>query len=60
MSYLPLSVASEVRYHFWTMTGIAIASVIILSDARTIPKRRLVGAFMPLFVVMLLCVAARI
>lgn len=27
-SYGPLSVASEVRYHFWTMTGAALAAVL--------------------------------
>ena len=27
-SYVPLSVASEVRYHFWTMTGAALAAVL--------------------------------
>lgn len=60
MSYLPLSVASEVRYHFWTMTGIALATVIVLADARAIPKRRLAIAFVPLLVVLVLCVAARL
>ncbi len=60
MSYLPLSVASEVRYHFWTATGIALATVIVLADARSIPKRRLALAFVPLLLVTLLCVAARI
>jgi len=60
MSYLPLSVASEVRYHFWTATGIALATVFLLADARAIPKRRLAAAFAPLLIVILLCVAARI
>ena len=27
-SYVPLSVASEVRYHFWTMTAAALAAVL--------------------------------
>jgi hypothetical protein len=60
MSYLPLSVASEVRYHFWTETGVALATVIVLADARVIPRRRLVLAFAPLILVTILCVAARI
>jgi hypothetical protein len=60
MSYLPLSVASEVRYHFWTATGIALATVIVLADARHIPRLRLAIAFAPLLVVILLCVTARI
>ena len=60
MSYLPLSVASEVRYHFWTMSGIALATVILLADARTISRRRLALAILPLLVVVILCVTARI
>ena len=31
LSYLPLSVASEVRYHFWTMTAAALAAVLTLA-----------------------------
>ena len=31
LSYVPLSVASEVRYHFWTMTGAALAAVLTLA-----------------------------
>jgi hypothetical protein len=60
ISYLPLSVASEIRYHFWTATGIALATAILLADARGIPKRRLAIAFVPLLVVVVLCVAARL
>ena len=32
-SFLPLSVASEVRYHLWTMIAIAIGGVFALSEA---------------------------
>ncbi len=60
ISYLPLSVASEVRYHFWTMSGIALATVVILADARAIPGRRLAIASAPLLVVVILCVSSRI
>jgi hypothetical protein len=60
MSYLPLSVASEVRYHFWTMTGTALAIVIVLADARGISGRRLAAAVAPLLFVVILCVAARL
>lgn len=60
MSYLPLSVASEVRYHFWTMTGIALATVIVLAEARRLSRWRLAIASAPLLVVLILCVAARI
>ena len=30
LSYLPLSVASEVRYHFWTMSAVGIAAAVML------------------------------
>jgi hypothetical protein len=33
-SYLPLSVASEVRYHFWTMSAALLAAVLTLAEAR--------------------------
>ena len=35
LSYLPLSVASEVRYHVWTMTGAALSYVLGVVEART-------------------------
>jgi hypothetical protein len=60
MSYLPLSVASEVRYQFWTATGIALAAVIALADARATARWRLAVAFVPWLVVTILCVIARI
>ena len=31
VSYAPLSVASEVRYHFWTITGAGLAAVLTLA-----------------------------
>jgi len=59
MSYLPLSVASEVRYHFWTMSGIALAAVMVFADARAMSKNRLAVALTPLLIVIILCFVAR-
>ncbi|MDB5736746.1 MAG: hypothetical protein JWO65_414 [Sphingomonas bacterium] len=61
LSYLPLSVASEVRYHLWTETGIAIAAAMMLADtAHHVSRRRLLLVFAPLAIVTMLCVAARL
>jgi hypothetical protein len=62
-SYLPLSVASEVRYHLWTMIGTAVALPIALTDvaaAGGVTRRRLAIAFAPVGVVTLLCIGARL
>ena len=62
-SYLPLSVASEIRYHLWTMTGtaIAVASVLCaLASGAPLSRRRLAAAFLSVTVVTLLCVGARL
>ena len=40
LSYLPLSVASEVRYHFWTMTAAALATVLTLAARPVVPRWR--------------------
>ena len=52
-SYLPLSVASEVRYHFWTMTAIGVAAVLTLTRRETweMPRWRIWLAGAPLLVV---------
>lgn len=44
LSYVPLSVASEVRYHFWTMTAAALAAVLTLADRPTVARGRWVAA----------------
>ena len=62
-SYLPLSVASEVRYHLWTMIGTAVALPIALTDvaaAGGVTRRRLAIAFAPVAIVTLLCIGARL
>lgn len=61
-SYLPLSVASEVRYYAWCMTAIAIAAVFALEGIATgapLPRRRLLLAILPAAAVTMLCIAAR-
>jgi hypothetical protein len=61
-SYLPLSVASEVRYHFWTMAAVGIAAVFTLGRRETwvVPRGRLGVAGMPLALVVLGGVIARV
>ncbi|WP_404367504.1 hypothetical protein AB5I39_12930 [Sphingomonas sp. MMS24-J45] len=61
-SYLPLSVASEVRYHFWTIAAITIAAVLILSErqASAVGRLRRIAAVLPLAVVLAASVIARL
>lgn len=61
-SYLPLSVASEVRYHLWTIAAIGIAAALTLprADVRALPRWRWVLAGVPLAVVVLGGVVARL
>ncbi|PTS81422.1 hypothetical protein DBR17_09710 [Sphingomonas sp. HMWF008] len=61
-SYLPLSVASEVRYHFWTIAAIAIAAVLMLPERRmwAVGRLRLGAAAMPLAVALAASVIARL
>jgi hypothetical protein len=60
-SYLPLSVASEVRYHLWTITAVGIAAALTLprADVRALPRWRWALAGVPLAVVVLGGVVAR-
>ena len=44
LSYVPLSVASEVRYHFWTMTAAPLAAVMTLAAPPAVPRRRWAAA----------------
>ena len=59
-AYLPLSVAAELRYHLWTMTGTAVAAAIAASELASGPRRHLLVAAAPLLVVTLLCLAWRL
>jgi hypothetical protein len=61
LSYLPLSVASEVRYHVWTMTGAAISYVIAMEEGRTQGAMgRLFLAPLAFAAIAILCVFARL
>ncbi len=61
-SYLPLSVASEVRYHFWTMSAVGIAAVLTLArrEVWTLPRWRLGLAGAPLVVAVVGGIVARL
>ncbi|NIJ09125.1 hypothetical protein FHS31_002757 [Sphingomonas vulcanisoli] len=58
-SYLPLSVASEVRYYLWVTLGGAVAAIAALTQARHTSARRLALAGLPVVLVSLGGVAAR-
>jgi len=63
-SYLPLSVASEIRYHLWTMIGVAIACAslapALISGAASFPRWRIVAALVPVALVTILGISARL
>jgi hypothetical protein len=61
-SYLPLSVASEVRYHFWTMSAVGVAAALTLTRRATwqMPRWRLVIALAPVIAVASAGVIARL
>lgn len=62
LSYLPLSVASEVRYHFWTMSAVGIAATLTLArrEVWALPRWRLGLAGLPLVVAVIGGVIARL
>ena len=62
LAYLVVSVAPELRYHNWTMTGTALAFVLMVDDiaAGAVVRRRLLLAFAPAVTVTLVCIAWRI
>ena len=60
MSYLALSVASELRYHLWTSLAALLATALVAADARAIGTRRLALAFVPAVAVTLACIALRL
>lgn len=55
--YLVLSVASDLRYHLWTMLAAGLAFVLV---ADAVPRRRLLLASVPAIVVALIGTAARL
>jgi len=63
LGYLPASVASELRYHLWTMLAAGIAALFALSDlagGATVSRRRLVAAAAAPVLVALLCMIWRL
>ena len=62
LSYLPLSVASEVRYHFWTIAATGVAAALLLPQRATwdVPRWRLALALGPFAAILLGSIAARI
>jgi hypothetical protein len=62
LSYAVFSVAAEMRYHFWTMTGTAVAAAILAGDifaGARFGRTRVTWAVLPLAIVTLLCVGWR-
>jgi hypothetical protein len=63
LGYLPLSVSSELRYHLWTITGAAIAGAFAAADLASgvhVPRSRMLAAFTPTVLTILLCTIARV
>jgi hypothetical protein len=60
LSYVPLSVASEVRYHLWTMTAAALATVLTLADLPAVPRWRWGAAALLVGGTVAVAVAARL
>lgn len=61
--YLALSVATEIRYHMWTVMAALIAAVIAADDLRrggALPRRRLALAALPVVIVTIVGIAARL
>jgi hypothetical protein len=58
--YLIFSVASELRYHLWTSIAALIATVLVASEHRAIPPRRLLCAYAPCALVIVAALIARL
>jgi hypothetical protein len=63
LGYLLVSVASEIRYHLWTMLAAALATALVAGDLATgaaVPRARLASAYAPVVVVTLLALVWRL
>jgi hypothetical protein len=63
LGYLPMSVASDLRYHMWTMIATALAGVIATADVleeQTYLRKRLLTVMLPLLIVTIIAVTARL
>lgn len=58
-SYLPLSVASEVRYHLWTMIAAGLAAMIGLTGRSGVPQWRRIGSCLLPIAVTAIAIIAR-
>ncbi len=47
LSFLPLSVASEVRYHLWTMLALALGSILAVGERQVATGSRRPGSALP-------------
>lgn len=63
LGYLPMSVASDLRYHMWTMVATALAAAIAAVDALedpTFPRKRLLVVVLPALIITIIAVTARL
>jgi hypothetical protein len=63
LGYLAVGVASEMRYHLWTMTGALLATIIAASDLLSgacRPRARLICAAGPVMLVTTLAAGWRL
>lgn len=63
LGYLPMSVASDLRYHMWTMIATALAGVIAAVDVleeQTYLRKRFLTVMLPLLIVTIIAVMARL
>jgi hypothetical protein len=63
VSYAVISVASDLRYHLWTMVGTGVAMVLVAGDLANhsgpLPSARIYGAATPFFLATALCLLGR-
>jgi hypothetical protein len=63
LGYLVVGVASEMRYHLWTMTGTLLATILATGDllaGANVPRRRLMCASAPVVLVTILAIGWRL
>lgn len=63
LGYLLVSVASEIRYHFWTMLGAAFATAFVIADVAggaRVSRRHAVLAYAPFAIITVLAILWRI
>ncbi len=58
--YLVFSVAVELRYHLWTELAALLATVLVAREWRTVPRRRLILAYLPAAIILIAATAFRL